>query len=129
MIKDELIEIAVNWWVEKITSFAPHDNGALNEKASSMACMMANLGALRFAPKDDQVEKFKNSLMARIKEESLTRSKIDLYCDYGPGYILSDAAEDARINVLLFPFKTGMYITEKEVKVSNGYGQQYVVIS
>lgn len=48
---------------------------------------------------------------------------IELGCDYGPYAMLADAASEAGICALNFPFKTTMFLSEKEgVVVRDGYG-------
>lgn len=78
-------------------------------------------------PTKAQINTFKAAVIKGIEEYPYS-DEIDLYCDYGPGLILRDAANEAGINSLNFPFKTGMFVSEKEVRVKEGYGMPYETI-
>jgi len=117
-----LFEKAVNWWCEKLKENAPHSNGD-NSLPSTMACIMADMGTK--AVTEEQIATFKEELMKEL-EKADNRFAIYLECDYGPCRILNSAAEKAGINVLNFPFKTGMEIRDGKVRVSAGYAQPYV---
>lgn len=131
MDRERVIEVAVNWWADKISKRHHHDNGD-NSTASVMACLMADMGHKETT--EEQVEVFKRELTALLTDEyenffgKSEHGSILLGCNYGPSLILDKAAEIAGINILNFPFKTFMYIGKGEVKVSDGYCQPLVKI-
>lgn len=131
MDKERVIEVAVNWWADKISKRHHHDNGD-NSTASVMACLLADMGHKETT--EEQVEVFKRELTALLTDEYENRfgkseyGSILIGCDYGPGLMLDKAAKIAGINSMNFPFKTFMDITKNEVKVSDGYCQPYVKI-
>lgn len=124
MIGDNEIQKAVNWWSDKLRSNSPHSNGDTG-LASVMACIIADRGTKPVS--DEQIAIFKEELTKSL-EEHRADSWISLDCDYGPCRMLDAAAQKAGINVLNFPFKTGMEIREGKVRVSDGYGMAYVEI-
>ena len=115
MSRDEMITVAVDWWANKLQN-VHHDNG---DPISALAMMMADMIAEKHKPTEEQIDIFKRELKTKIEE----RSECRLSCDYGPCKDLADAAEAAGIDNSRFPYKTYMVITEKEVRVSDGYGQ------
>ncbi len=119
-----VFEKAVNWWCEKLRGNAPHSNGD-SSLPSIMACIMADRGTKPVT--DEQIAVFKEELMKEL-EQSQDSFGISLECDYGPCRMLDAAAQKAGINVLNFPFKTGMEIRDGKVRVSDGYAQPYVEI-
>lgn len=127
MSKEKLIETAVNWWADKISNRHHHDNGAGDDKASIMACFMADL---MFNPiAEQQIDLFKEELRNRIRKSFDDGNKDVWLCtDYAPCRTLAESAEVAGINLLNFPFKTNMVINEDKVRVSDGYCQPYVEI-
>ena len=130
MDRERVIEVAVNWWADKIGKRHPHDNGD-NSTASVMACLMADISYKKSTP--EQLDTFKRELKKSIEEEyakieNRKYGKIYLDCDYNPCIMLKESAEIAGISLNNFPFKTSMVISENEVTVSDGYGMPYVKI-
>ena len=132
MDKERVIEVAVNWWADKISNRHRHSNGD-NSEASVRACLLADIGYKVLT--DEQIETFKRELTTLLTEEYEERFEklhltctIDIGCDYGPCVMLDKAARIAGINVLNFPFKTYMSIAKDSVKVSDGYCEPYVKI-
>lgn len=116
----ETIEKAVNWWVEKVTANQPHSNGD-NGYTSIVTCLLADSMVKKISKK--QVEVFKKELAMRIEEEAKAWTEISIGCDYGPCVMLEQAALEAGIPATNFPFKTWMYISEKDgIEVHDGYG-------
>ena len=116
----ETIEKAVSWWAGKLIDSQPHSNGddSIN---SVMACLLADSTAKKISKK--QVEVFKKELAMRIEKEAKAWTKISVGCDYGPCVMLEQAALEAGIPAANFPFKTWMYISEKDgIVVRDGYG-------
>ena len=116
----ETIEKAVNWWVEKLVGNQPHSNGD-NSYTSIMTCLLADSMVKKISKK--QLDTFKKVLATKIEEEAKVWQKVSIGCDYGPCVMLEQAALEAGISAANFPFKTWMYISERDgVVVRDGYG-------
>nr|UWD64126.1 MAG: BTG family protein [Bacteriophage sp.] len=114
------IEKAINWWAEKVTANQPHSNGD-NGYTSIVTCLFADSTAKKISKK--QVEVFKKELAMRIEKEAKAWTKISVGCDYWPCVMLEQATLKAGIPAANFPFKTWMYISEKDgIVVRDGYG-------
>ena len=121
---NEAATVAAEWWTEKISGNCQHSNG--DASLSSMITMcLADRGQEK--PNLEQLDTFKAAVIKGIEEYPYSH-EIDLYCDYGPGLILRDAANEAGINHLNFPFKTGMFVSANQVRVKDGYGKPYEII-
>lgn len=120
-LTEETIEKAVSWWAGKLIDSQPHSNGddSIN---SVMACFIAD--AKRQDVTLDQLNVFKKALSKHIKEGATERFfNLSIVCDYGPCKMLADAANEAGISTANFPFKTVMFLSEKEgIVVRDGYG-------
>lgn len=127
MRRDEMINVAVDWWANKLQN-VHHDNG---DPTSALAMMMADLYVMKKQITEEQIDTFKKNLKSNISNilEHCSLKEIWIDCDYAPDDILSVAAVSAGIDPLRFPFKTGMRISKTEVKVSDGYAQPYVTIA
>mgnify|MGYP007056941369 FL=1 len=122
----ETIEKAVNWWAEKVAANQPHSNGD-NGYTSIVTCLLADSTAKKISKK--QVKVFKKELAMRIEEEAKAWTVISVGCDYCPCVMLEQAALKAGIPAANFPFKTWMYISEKDgIEVRDGYGAMPVKI-
>jgi len=126
MFSEKLIETAVNWWSERVTGKCTHDNGD-RSNTSTFAGLFADL---MIEPTNDQsiIDTYKKSLTNHILKASGKSNNLCLSCDYSPDFILSMAAKEAGISLHNYPWKTTMLITDKEIKVSEGYGQPYQTI-
>lgn len=121
----EAAEVAARWWAERIVGNTRHDNGDTN-LSSAFAMWMADAG--QETPSRAQIETFEAALIRGIEELARCMGDVPLFCDYGPGGILHNAAEESGINELNFPFKTGMFVSPDQVRVSAGYAQPYETI-
>lgn len=125
MTKEQAINIAVEWWANKVKAKIPHSNGD-NGLSSIFACLLADDGMQDTT--DEQLDIFKRELRSRIEADLYNRwGEVYLGVDYHPTPNLRESAKVAGINVLNFPFKTDMYIKwdnndEYEVYVHDGYG-------
>lgn len=126
MFSKELIEIAVNWWSERVTGKCVHDNGDRSE-TSAFAGLLADC-MIEPVSNQDIINLYKESLAKHILKASGNSKELCLSCDYSPDYILATAAKEAGISVHNYPWKTSMILSEKEIKVSEGYGQPYWTI-
>lgn len=59
ILKKEIIEKAVNWWVEKVTANQPHSNGD-NGYTSIVTCLLADSRTKKISKK--QTDVFKKAL-------------------------------------------------------------------
>ena len=116
----ETIEKAVSWWAGKLVDSQPHSNGD-KSYTSIMTCLLADSRTKKTSKK--QIDVFKRALATKIEEEAKAWQEVSIGCDYGPCVMLEQAALEAGISAANFPFKTWMYISEKEgVVVRDGYG-------
>lgn len=116
----ETIEKAVSWWAGKLVDSQPHSNGD-NSYTSIMTCLLADSMVKKISKK--KLDTFKKVLATKIEEEAKVWQKVSIGCDYGPCVMLEQAALEAGISAANFPFKTWMYISEKDgVVVRDGYG-------
>lgn len=116
----ETIEKAVSWWAEKLVGNRLHSNGD-NSYTSIMTCLLADSMAKKISKK--QLDTFKKALATKIEEEAKAWQEVSIGCDYGPCVMLEQAALEAGISAVNFPFKTWMYISERDgVVVRDGYG-------
>ena len=128
----QMAECAATWWADKLRKRIHHDNGD-RAGTSVFAMVLADAIAMEHPASDKQIDNFRMILTGliekEIQEEPLRRF-IDLGCDYGPGWLLHDAAKEAFINPILFPYKTWMCIMPEkgEVEVRDGYGAEPKII-
>ena len=120
----EAAEVAARWWAERIVGNTRHDNGDTN-LSRAFAMLMADAGQETLSRA--QIETFEAAVIRGI-EEFPHQDLVGLHCDYGPGGILHDAAEEAGINELNFPFKTNMFVAKDRVRVSDGYAHPWETI-
>lgn len=112
--------VAAEWWASKIDGRHHHDNG---DRSSTGVMSMFLADMCMEAPTKEQIEQFKESLISHLLDDE-NWSLLGfggLHCDYGPGLFLRDAAEEAGIEELNFPFKTSMYFQDGEILVRDGY--------
>jgi len=152
-IRTEIAEAAANWWIDQMSGNKQNwDNGAFEPggaKDMEQAAMMTLLGNLAANTARDRIhtgqfEIFRETLITSIKEEYERKMEwakenspdriesgwcnVGLHTDYHPEGILRDAAEKAGIDGQAFPCKTGMWISDKKVSVSLGYGADTEII-
>ena len=126
---EQIINEAVNWWVEKIDNPNSFDNGD-NSKEGQMANMLAMLLAVKSKNKieKEQIEIFRDSLTEKIENSMNLYDECTLYTDYEPMWELQEAAQLAQIDDSVFPWKTKMKISKDKIEVSEGYGKPYETI-
>jgi hypothetical protein len=130
MIKE--IEVAAKWWSNQLRKF-PSTNINKEEKSRQDSIT------------EEQIERFRNELEKEIYDmifnnpfghwntdhPNLGRSLRVVIVDRGPDKTLSNALNKANITKMrsfLFPLKTIMWISPKEVKVAEGYGSEPINI-
>lgn len=127
--KEQIINTAVKWWSNKIARPERHSNGA-SDPSNLMAMFIADMGTKTVT--DDKIKIFEDCLRSSLSEtydEEFGNGngwQIWLSCDYSPCRLLEEAAKEAGISVLNFPFKTHMVIHKDKMQVSDGYAQPYV---
>lgn len=126
-LTEETIEKAVSWWAGKLIDSQPHSNGDLGF-SSVVECFLAD--AARQDVTLDQLNVFKKALGKRIEEAAKENVlSVVMECDYRPCRILAESADEAGISTANFPFKTAMFLSEKEgAVVKDGYGASWVRI-
>lgn len=123
---EEAIILAAEWWVRRI-QILHHDNGDRSRECE-FAMILADMLAAKNRATEDQLDKFKIALINRLKMENADRN-IYLSCDYGPDYILGEAANMAGVNYNVFPYKVSTYITpDGKFMVRDGYGASVVEV-
>lgn len=121
--------VATEWWVEKISKPTWYDMGEpgrTGEIASLLALMLAS--TTRENLREENVEKFRETLLETIQKQIKERGTCTLNVDYAPYDILGEVAVATKIDSSLFPWKTHMTITCNEVKVAEGYGSEFKTI-
>lgn len=104
-LKPFVIDVLCEYWVRKLSGKLKHDNGD-DSFVGSIFNILIDVKAEENAPTIEQLKIFRKELVKQI--ESSKWDDIDLYCDYNPGYMLSEAAEKANIDKIVFPYKTGI---------------------
>jgi len=129
MSKEEVVKVAVDWWIGKLSGVPQWDNASLGAEEDLMVSLLASLKGL---PKEEDAPKMRkfacdlyDLLMA---EDTDSYYGVMLSTDYGPEGLLYRASESSGIDTMRFPFKTRMVVKTDEVKVASGYGADYVVI-
>ena len=129
MTKEEVIRTAVKWWLDKVCSKVPHNNGDSNS-SSILACLFADMGAEDVTRSQaivfDMALTHKIEAMYAENFEKRAYQAFMIGCDYHPCVELYDAAKEAGISEMNFPFKTWMRIGKDFVEVSDGYAKPFV---
>jgi hypothetical protein len=119
----ENIALAVNWWADKLVACK---NSGLSEEERrdsrnrdyGLAEIFMTLSKPKVTP--EQIDKFK----AKLSELLAGKTPYCMGVDYGPDMNLRAALEHAEIPIAngVLPIKTNMWISERGVEVSYGYG-------
>jgi hypothetical protein len=116
----EAIEAAAEWWTNVITAPVVHDSG----DPAGYGTIMAN-DASQKVPRltAEQLGIFKATLKTLIAEESKKQRMVIVATDYDPCPLLTEASRIAGIDDLIFrfPWKTVLWIDERDVRVRQGY--------
>lgn len=117
----ETAQRAAKWWADFLRTRAPLDNGD-RSRDGAMTVGIASIlqGIENGKGKPDDADKFQSAL-AHLLE---TRGFSYLSCDYGPDYILSEAAEvcGVHLGMTRLPWKTNMWIEGEKISVAVGCG-------
>jgi len=121
-ISEKILDVTCQFWCNIIKGGKDHDNGD-KSFTGFMCSFLANSGTKSID--DEKLKVFSKELKNQILKEAKNRytNYIVLYCDYGPGHLLYQAAEKAQINSLNFPWKTGVYVYENAVIENRPYAR------
>lgn len=121
---DKIINIAAQYWINIIKSGKDHDNGD-NSFAGFICSHLANESTEEL--ENEKLEKFRKAFFEEFKKvvkEYPRESEVNLYCDYNPGWVLSEAAEKAGINEMQFPWKTGIVVGLDYIREHKPYARK-----
>ena len=122
-------EVAAAWWANKLRNITPASfNNGDESSVGGMGMMMAFLLADKKSPDVDKVDAFEKELVEKIVQEVEEFGSLYISCDYAPDNLLSELAYAHEIETSCFPWKTSMWISKEEVKVSCGYARPAVTI-
>lgn len=118
-------QAAAQWWASAIGA-PTFDNG------DGLQSMLGTLlAAGKPAPTVSEARSFADILAARIQTD-LDRCReygdLSIGVDYVPDRILAEAAREAGISTLRFPWKTMMWVNDDHVTVSAGYRAPTVLV-
>ena len=116
-------EVAAQWWADNLGT---HKQRAGLE--DELANILMSLASMYASPNSETREKFYQRLKQILIEELKRTDMVRLSTDYSPCGLLMEASYEFGISDHAFPCKTDMYITENEVRVSEGYGAPEKVI-
>lgn len=125
----EVARLAAKWWADQLRQPATLDNGddtSQGAMTASFAYMLQKME--REKQSADKIDAFENAL-ANILERH-NDPWFSFGVDYNPDRILSEAAEAAELDLGMttLPWKTRMFATDEQVKVSVGYRGEPQVI-
>lgn len=117
-------ELTAKWWRKRLEN-PTHSNGC-DSGPSAMAGIMATMLAANHMPSVSQLDIFEEELTKLIMDYDSPRLTLD--CDYHPCTMLVNAADVAKIELCVFPWKVCTETRNDGVQVADGYGQPYVKI-
>ena len=127
--KIKSVEVATEWWANKISNPTLFSNGAndrANERARIFAFILAKDTSSELSKQ--KIVNFKEELSNSIESDIETRGYCYLSTDYAPKGKLAAVAEKTHIRGSVFPWKTNMEVPEEYVKASDGNGKKYEMI-
>jgi hypothetical protein len=115
-----IIDAAVNWWAKVIVNpkfDAGEDMAAINKLATDLSTPDSTLAN----PASTRMDVFKKALGRKIKSRLIAyHGRCDLSIDYNPCCILAEAAAEAGLDTMNFPWKTFMSIDPKSIRARCG---------
>lgn len=112
-----IIDIATNWWANALQNPQFNNGGYFEWLANDI------INEIKYT--DEQIINFKKYLHDEILKGIITQANnvLTLRVDYGPDEYLLNACHKANIDadIVSFPCKTKMYITDKKICVNLGY--------
>jgi hypothetical protein len=128
---EETVNLIVDWWVAQIS--APLELRAVDGKRCGAPWVETVAIVGMTEEPEEKIERFRTVLAALVREERDKQHdkgmrpgddigpSMMLICEYQPVGMLAEAAKQAGINTLNFPFKTYMWVADG-VYVKVGYG-------
>lgn len=119
-------EVAAKWWVNKLRSIfagqANYNNGVPGVLGIYVATGQAE-EASATTPNPENLDKFEKLLAEEIRNQIPTAfmGELILSVDYNPDGILLELAKKCQISTKGFPYKTTMWIKEKQILLKDGY--------
>lgn len=123
IIKEEILKLVCEYWNRKLVGDVRHDNGDKTGE-STLAMFLADMVAENNKVSKEQLDIFDKELKNQIINKEYDDYLVETYCDYGPGLYLHEAAQKAKINTLVFPFKTGITFSNDTVIESLPYSNK-----
>lgn len=125
----EYNEVAAAWWANKLRNITLgcYNNGD-ESYIGGIGMLAAFLAADIRRPDSIDIDNFERELGEKIKQEVEEFGRLYISCDYAPDNLLAELAYIHEINIGCFPWKTSMWISKEEVKVSCGYGRPVITI-
>ena len=128
-MKRETAKRAARWWAGRLRGQSKLDNGDQSETGGmvwAMATMLQQTEKDNRAP--EQIDAFEIALTDVLIENESRIQFSGFGVDYHPDWILSRAAERAGVDLgmVSLPWKTYMHIRGDSVRVSEGYGADFV---
>ncbi len=122
--KIKSVEIATEWWVNKISNPTLFSNGTSD--GIGIAFKLARNASSKLS--EQQIVNFKEELSSSIERKLETEGYCCLNTDYSPEGLLADVAKKAHISDSVFPWKTRMEVAKEYVKLKDGYGKKLEMI-
>lgn len=125
---EQIARTAAAWWVEQVRSKPEQRMTCRGDSATDL--VMNVWTQSQSAATNEGLEKFQAVLEQEIIEglaelesgEGWANDSFHLHCDYEPQGSLLVAAQEAGVNLRLFPIKTRMWVYADKVEVRVGYG-------
>lgn len=117
------VKAAIDWWANAIVS-PKFDNG---EALPALFAFLMAGAAKEYTPAE--IKTFKEALAKGIQDEMSKYGRCNLSVDYHPCRVLARAGNLIGVNDMIgYPGKTDMYVSEEKVSVRAGYGAPVEVI-
>ena len=114
MNKSELVKQATKWWTDQLGDRLCYPLTQM-EKSAFQTCL------------GEEITEFLSDKCWDPDRPNHGSARRMIYCDWGPSYILSDAAERAGFDIYDYlPIKTIMWINPDGIKIQVGYKQPIV---
>lgn len=114
--------VAAQYWTDKIQDTANLANFNIGETgvANDIISLFGALNATSYTPTPEAATVFFVTLQKIIMREleHNPEKPVSLDCDYGPNYLLQEAAGVAGIDFSVFPLKRTMRVNAKNVTIS-----------
>lgn len=127
-IRDATVALAM-WWSDKILNRQINKDNGDDNPMTFMLASMASMNARKSMEVSQQqaAEVFESRLEKILVDNYAKRGEagMSLDCDYAPCEDIADAMREAKIPLLLAPWKTHTYVKDGHAYGSYGYGKPY----